>query len=104
MNVMVGIGENEINISDLKQNIPNPFSSITQINYSVENTGNVTLGIYNTKGQLIRILQSGRISAGEYSVIWNGLNENGNKLVPGIYYYKLNTKSGVVTKKMIMMK
>jgi hypothetical protein len=90
--------------SRLGQNKPNPFISRTRIDYSLAQASNVTLKIYNVDGALIRILQNGQQSAGNYSVEWNGLNSEGNLVGPGIYFYRLQTEDYLGTMKMFMMK
>lgn len=42
--------------------------------------------------------------AGEYRVLWDGLDGKGQTMSSGIYYYKLSNKGFVKTKKMIMVK
>ncbi len=89
--------------SSLKQNIPNPFTTNTFINYSVEKSEYVSLNIYNLKGQIVRTLQNGNQTQGNYSLEWNGLNDKGDKVVPGIYYYCLKTGSVFETKKLVKL-
>ena len=88
----------------LQQNYPNPFNPVTTISYDVNLTGNVTLNIYNIKGQKVKALVNDVKVPGNYSIKWNGIDDNGNKVSSGMYLYKLETKDYSSTKKMIMMK
>ncbi len=88
-------------VSCLKQNIPNPFYSSTTISYSVSRQMHVTLNIFNVNGELIRVLYDGLQSPGNYSVIWNGTNDEGNSVSTGIYFYRIVADSSVETKKLI---
>ena len=88
----------------LEQNLPNPFSSHTCIKYSIPKLSNVTINIYDIKGQLVRTLLSGQQPAGQYSVEWNGLNENVNPVNSGVYFYRLQTEDYVETMKMFLLK
>ena len=90
--------------SNLKQNYPNPFSSSTLINYSVPKLSNVSLKIYNIRGELVRTLQNGKQHPGKYSVEWHGLNDYGIRMNSGIYFYRLKTESIIETMKMFMLK
>ena len=90
--------------SDLDQNIPNPFTANTEIHYSVHKYENISLEIFDIRGQLIRTLQNGHQSPGTYSVEWTGLNDSGNPVVSGIYYYCLKTGATIETKKMLILK
>lgn len=71
-----------------KRNInvyPNPFLYNTFISFSMINKGNVKVFIYNTKGQLVRMLMDAEVSSGEYEMIWDGNDKTGNNLPSGIY-------------------
>lgn len=88
----------------LSQNYPNPFNPTTTIAFSLLNGGNVKLSIYNILGQKVRTLVDTKMIKGNYSSVWNGLDDSGNILPSGIYYYTLETESQSATKKMILMK
>ncbi len=86
--------------SILHQNYPNPFNPQTEISYSLESEGQVTLSVFNTKGELVSSLVNGMKTAGNHSV-----NFNGEGLNSGIYFYRLSVNDKVVaSKKMMMLK
>ncbi|MCK4357520.1 MAG: hypothetical protein KAW92_02015, partial [Candidatus Cloacimonetes bacterium] len=88
----------------LYQNYPNPFSSSTAISFNLATDlcRLPQIRIYNIKGQLIRSLECGEsLSAkapmyGDYSILWDGKDENGKQLSNGIYFYKLSIGNTVV--------
>ena len=41
---------------------------------------------------------------GNHIIKWSGLNQNGNLVSAGIYFYRLSTSSFSMTKKMILLK
>jgi hypothetical protein len=88
----------------LKQNFPNPFNPSTTIEYQVSKLMNVKLNIYNSIGQLIKNLLNEEKSVGDYSIVWNGKDNNGNLVSSGTYYYQLQTGDYVQAKKMILIK
>ncbi|MFA4862778.1 MAG: C25 family cysteine peptidase [Bacteroidales bacterium] len=88
----------------LEQNQPNPFYSHTWINYSLPEKCNVSLNIFNIKGELVRTLQNGKQLAGKYSVEWNGQNNAGNTVSSGIYFYHLQTEGFTGTRKMFILR
>ncbi len=92
------------NIFNLSQNHPNPFSSNTWISYSLPDNGNVSLTIYDLTGELVRTLQNGHQPAGKHTVMWDGLNDFGNRVSSGIYFYSLKTEGFVETKKLFKLK
>ncbi|MDD4289715.1 MAG: FlgD immunoglobulin-like domain containing protein [Patescibacteria group bacterium] len=88
----------------LNQNYPNPFNIQTSISYTIPKSGNVQIEIYNVKGQLVKTLVSGDKTSGDYSVTWNGTDQNGQLVSQGIYFYKMVSGKFSSTKKMILMK
>jgi len=56
------------------------------------------------KGQLVKTLVNELLPAGEHSLIWNGIDKNGNHSASGIYFYVLNTKDFSERKKAILLK
>jgi hypothetical protein len=88
----------------LAQNYPNPFNSSTRIGYSLNKECNVTLDIFNVKGQLVKTLFRGFANKGGLTTTWNGKDNLGNDCSSGIYFYKLNTGDKTLVKKMMLMK
>jgi len=91
-------------VTELFNNYPNPFNPETTIRYSVKETCPVTIEVYNLKGQLVRTLVNEIKTAGNYSVVWNGRDNNNQPVSSGVYFYKMNTGKYSSTKKMILMK
>ena len=85
-------------------NYPNPFTSETRIEYSVDEPGNISIDILNSSGQLIKRLFEGVADAGKHSVIWTGEDGKGGKVESGIYFYKINTGTFIKTEKMILLR
>jgi M6 family metalloprotease-like protein len=86
--------------TELYQNYPNPFNPVTEISYSLKSEGQVTLSVFNTKGELVRLLENGKKSAGNHTV-----NFKGEGLISGIYFYRLSVDGkSVQSRKMMMLK
>ncbi len=106
--VHVAVDEPENNIAtefSLSQNYPNPFNPSTTINYAINTAGNVKLTVYNVLGQKIRTLVSANtLSTGNYSVQWHGVNDAGQSVSNGIYFYKLQVGNQSIMKKMMFLK
>jgi hypothetical protein len=91
--------------NSLDQNVPNPFNPTTTIKYEVKESGLVSLRIYNVAGQLVKTLVDGQRIAGQvYEANWNGLNNGGQPVSSGVYFYKLVARSFTQTKKMVLLK
>jgi len=107
--VEVGVnvdGDNEgVNaVTALVGNYPNPFNPVTNISFSLKEKGVVSIDIYDIKGRLVKNLVNDVKSAGSHKETWTGINNAGQEVGSGIYFYKMKTNSTSATKKMILMK
>jgi len=91
-------------VSTLSQNSPNPFNPSTRIDYNLAESGNVTLEVFNVKGQLVKTLVNTRLAAGDHNVIWNGRDNSGLPVSSGVYFYKLVTAKTNNLHKMLLLK
>ncbi|MCX6120642.1 MAG: alpha-amylase family glycosyl hydrolase [Ignavibacteriales bacterium] len=96
-----GVMENEAKpkVFKLDQNFPNPFNPSTHINYSLAQSGFVSLKVYNTLGENVQTLVSDYKHLGDYSLTFNG-----NRLSSGIYFLRLQQGSLTSTKKLLLLK
>ncbi len=91
-------------VNSLSQNIPNPFNPSTSISFSLKNNSRVSMIVYNVKGQKVKTLVSDRLDKGNHTVVWNGNDDNNQKVSSGIYFYRLITDEFQSTRKAIMLK
>jgi hypothetical protein len=89
---------------DLTQNYPNPFNPTTEICYHVPRKEHVKLVIYNLMGHKVRVLLDDNVKPGQYSVVWNSLDENSLQVPTGIYIYRMQAGSFKATKKLLFVK
>ncbi|MBN2173295.1 MAG: M20/M25/M40 family metallo-hydrolase [Bacteroidales bacterium] len=91
-----GLGENE----NLEFSVyPNPFNSITRIDFINPVAGNVLINIYNTTGQIVEVIHDGLLGAGNQSFDFDARN-----LPVGIYYCKLKTEKNTEVTQLILSK
>jgi hypothetical protein len=69
------------------------------IKYSVPESGNVKLSVYNLVGEEVAVLVNGFSQAGTFDVTFNASN-----LPSGVYLYKLQSANSVQTRKMMLLK
>ena len=88
----------------LAQNYPNPFNAETQIGFRLMRSSDVEIEIFNLLGQKVKTLVSEKLPAGEHRLVWDGTNDAGDILSSGIYFYRLTTSEGRLSRKMILIK
>jgi hypothetical protein len=88
----------------LDQNFPNPFNPVTAIEFYISHDDVVQLSIYNIKGQKVKDIASGKMSAGRHTLTWEGVDSSGKPVSSGIYFYKLTTNQGTEIRRMALIK
>ena len=88
----------------LEQNYPNPFNLSTTIQFELNSRAPVRLRIYNILGREVYREAFGVLSAGRYTIDWNGRDERGDELASGVYLYSLTAGQIVRTRKMVLIK
>lgn len=89
----------------LHQNFPNPFNPVTSIRYDIPYESRVKIYLYNSLGELVKIITDNFQSAGYHEVIFNA-----GDLSSGIYFYTIiaeqekNAISQIATKKLVLLK
>ena len=96
-----GIRPNEF---ALHPNRPNPFNPQTIIAYDIPVPTHVSIEIYNILGQRVVTLVDEEKAAGSYEVIWNGVDNSGQRVASGIYLYNMRAGDFVESRKMMLMK
>jgi hypothetical protein len=94
------VGANDLPaVFALGEAYPNPFNPSTTIAYSVPETQDVTLSVFNTKGQLVKTLVSGMVERGAHKVVFDA-----SSLSSGVYVYTLQTANQTAMNKMVLVK
>jgi len=83
----------------LQQNYPNPFNPETTIEYNLPSASDVKLEIFNISGQIVSDVEFDNQPAGYYNYIFKGDN-----LASGTYIYRLQARSFIQTRKMILLR
>ena len=95
--------------SVLHQNYPNPFNPETWIPYGLSEASNIRIEIYSLSGQLIRTLDLGYKRPGFYTrrdnaAYWDGINERGEEVASGVYFYTIKAGDFSATRKMTVLR
>jgi hypothetical protein len=99
--VLTNVKEEEILLISyrLYQNFPNPCNPSTKIKYSIPQSSNVVIKVFDILGNEIETLVNDEKQTGTYKITWYAEN-----LPSGIYFYRLQAGDFVETKKMVLMK
>ena len=88
----------------ITSNYPNPFNSSTTIAYYIPKKSNVSMTIYNLKGQKVKDLINNDIPKGNHKIVWDGQNNSGRTVGSGLYFVRIGIGNNVDTRKIMMIK
>jgi hypothetical protein len=103
-----GITENSKSF-ELINNYPNPFNPQTTIQYIIGNAKDnneifVKMTIYNILGEEVKTLVTASQKPGQYSIVWNGTDNNNRKVTSGTYIYRITAGNNISSKVMLLLK
>lgn len=81
------------------QNYPNPFNAQTTINFALPKAAFVALEVYDLLGRSVAVLVNSKLPAGYHSVTWDAGDQSS-----GMYFYKIETREFIETRKMLILK
>ena len=83
---------------------PNPFNSSTTIRYDLPEDADLTLRVYNLRGELVKTLYHGSQTAGYHQVLWDGTNQYNTPVSSGMYLCWMQSKAYGKTMKMMLVR
>jgi hypothetical protein len=83
---------------------PNPSRSGINIEFSIPGPGSVGISIFDSKGNLIRLLPMQNCTAGQNQIRWDGLDDRGSPIPSGAYFYEVQYNGETQTKQMVVIK
>ncbi|MFC1573009.1 LamG-like jellyroll fold domain-containing protein [Candidatus Eisenbacteria bacterium] len=83
--------------------LPSPFTQSTLVRFRLSSPALIRLSVHDAAGRLIRTLASGHAEAGLGSVKWDGSNDYGVRVGPGVYFFRLNVHDKVLSERVILV-
>ena len=80
---------------------PNPFRAGTTIRFDLPQAGRTKLEIFNVAGRRVRVLQNRSMNPGRYAPVWDGRDEAGRAVSPGVYFVRLLAGDFSATEKVV---
>ena len=100
------VGIEEIN-EDINGNIlnfyPNPFQGSVNLSLNILQNQNVKVVIYDLAGQLVKQIFDGKSNTTSFSLTWNGRNDFGNQVVPGVYLVGIENGNNRTFEKVVFL-
>jgi len=88
----------------LATNFPNPFNTATRIMYSVASPAPVRLVVYNSLGQLVKVVVDESKLAGAFATTWDGTDREGRPAAAGVYLARITIGDYCQSRKLLLLK
>jgi hypothetical protein len=82
---------------------PNPTRASVNIEYALRQAGSAGLSIYDLTGGLVKRWTRSNAEAGDRIVTWNGTDASGQRVGPGVYFVRIETAEGSISKKLQLL-
>jgi hypothetical protein len=83
---------------------PNPFSPTTTIAFELSQPERVRIVVFDVAGRVVRTLQDGTMHATRHEVRWNGVDDAGQRVAPGVYFCRMVAGRVVQTTRLSLMR
>jgi hypothetical protein len=83
---------------------PNPFHGRATFAYTIPQTGNVSLKVFDKIGRIVRTLVNARANPGRHTSLWDGRSDAGVNLTAGVYFATLTTEKTRVSRKLLLLR
>jgi catechol 1,2-dioxygenase len=88
-------------ITYLHTGYPNPFQTSTIIRFSLARPGRVELAVYDVTGRRVRDLLTTEKGVGYHTADWDGRDNAGRAIQPGVYFCRLVASGGTQTRRLV---
>ena len=87
-------------------NYPNPFNPTTTIRFMINKDLHqiVWIRIYNSLGELVKVLYVNADGKGTYEIVWDGTLQNGSAAPSDVYIYVVDFGDAILASKMLLLK
>ncbi len=80
---------------------PNPFSSHVTVPFTIAETGQVNICVFDLSGRQVRTITSEEFTAGAHTVSWEGTDDSGNSVTSGVYFIRIWSDDLAVTSRVV---
>ena len=83
---------------------PNPFVSESRFSISLDGAADANVAVFDLLGRRVSTVFRGRLKAGTTELAWNGKRDDGSRATAGVYFYRLEMKGRVVSRRLVLLR
>jgi hypothetical protein len=80
---------------------PNPSAGATRLEFDLPSAARAQLAVFDAAGRCVATLVDGDLPAGRHSATWDGRNTGGDRAAAGLYFARLTTPHGVISRRIV---
>jgi hypothetical protein len=85
--------------------VPNPLRGAARIRFGLPEASVASLSVYDLSGRLVAtVLESNVLEQGFHTAVWDGRDDRGGAVSSGIYFYRLRTAQGTLSRKLLVLR
>lgn len=88
----------------LSLNRPNPFVQETRFSVSTDTPEDADVGVFDLLGRRVARVFHGRLPTGTTQLAWNGTRDDGTRATAGVYFYRLEMRGRVVSRRLVLLR
>jgi hypothetical protein len=82
---------------------PNPFTRTTSLGFDLPRAGRATIVVFDAAGRAVKRLLSSDMPAGSHAIVWDGTDDLGRVVRPGVYFYRLTAPGAQASRRMVRL-
>ena len=83
---------------------PNPARSSAKVDWSLSRAGHARLAVYDLNGRRVRMLVQGDLDAGQHHRAWDGTNDHGAPVSPGMFFIRMEAEGRVLSRRFVWLR
>ncbi len=83
---------------------PNPLVGRASLAFELPRDGTVRLVVFDASGRRVRTLADGAFLAGRHRVAWDGADDRGTRVAPGVYYARLEAGTASARRAIVVLR
>ena len=80
---------------------PNPSSAATRLDFDLASATKAELAVFDAAGRRVATLVDGELTAGRHAATWDGRTAGGDRVAAGLYFARLITPQGAVSRRIV---
>lgn len=82
---------------------PNPTRGAATLNLELSHSGRGMVAIHDLVGRRVRLLYAGDLDAGQRWIVWDGRDDAGNRVRPGVYFARMAYPGAAATGRIVLL-